>query len=588
MPFDPKQYIAEKTGQAAPSGGFDPKKYISEKSGNAQPSQDAPADSVFADKENRYRPNMAAAAVNGLQKGGSLSFAPIGAAGLSALISTLKGDNPVSGIGQAYRNAKEDIHDKQRSLEETYPKMTAATELLGSLVPAAFTGGESTLAGMLKSGAKIGGGLAFANSPAELTTGNPEEYKKALEDTLEGAGYGMGTNALFHGALNTVAPEALKRFANRRIAKATGVLKNDIKNLEAAPVYEKGKLVPGVSQLDQYGDQLFKNNIVPTFGNPETILDNARRVKATEGKNIGNMINKFDENYNNINTPVATSHEIFPTPSKIADEVQALQDKTLGPRGVPLNVTDASNQALQKIGEDVSQYGNTPITFKEAQELKQFLKKAAYDPVTGKPIESDLGQAAHKGYGVVNRNIENAAEQNASFSGNDELSDRYINSKKAYGTADIAENASLGKTSANLAHSDIGLIPAVMGAAQAAHGNPAIIGGVLATKAWNTAGPALTGHAANQLSKASGFVHNVGSAIYAIPKAGLKAFANKLITTGPESDVKIGQLLLKAAEKDDVGKNAILFTLMQQPAYRDLINNYYNQPNQETPPIPGK
>lgn len=57
---------------------------------------------------------------------------------------------------------------------------------------------------------------------------------------------------------------------------------------------------------------------------------------------------------------------------------------------------------------------------------------------------------------------------------------------------------------------------------------------------------------------------------------GLTKFADSISSSG-DAGQKIASVFREAANRDSVGRNALLFTLMQNPAYREVINNFLGE-----------
>lgn len=524
-------------------------------------------DSVLQKPEDRFRPNELLAAINGLTKGATLNLAPIGAAGLAAAMSTLKGETPVSGFGDAYRNARDDIKAKQHVLEEAYPKTTTATEFAGGVLPAMLTGGESlvpTLGNVARTEAKAGAVLGFANSPVDVSKAiahpidNSDALTEAGWDTLRGGATGGVTGGVVHKLLGALGPEALNSFANRRFLNSTGI---------RGAAYKK--LVKN-GTAEEVGGRLKDMGITGGFHSPEEILENARVAKGLKGQAIDNNIEQFDS---------SGKLSTLPDPVKMG---QAVQEQLKNPLTETLSkqgykTVAGKSAVVDNILDDIASHGNAQMSFKEAQKLKMMLKEAAFTP-TGEIADKN----AYRAYGIVNKEIEDAGEKTAEAIGVPGLKDEYVGNKKDYSAADIAEKASTGKVAADAVNRDLSLTDYIAGGAAAMHhGNPGIAAAALTNKAFRTYGSGLAGEVARGASKVSSGVLQGAQSLYALPKQGLQNFAKKLLS-GNSTDQKLGKLLMNATERDEVGKNALLFTLMQTPTYRSLVDNYLQENSSPT------
>lgn len=464
----------------------------------------------------------------------------LGAAG-KALMDTVTGITSPEDTLENYRRQRDLLRQEFKKNTEANPKTNFVGNLLGSVALPANLLGETKPGFNLATagtGAALGGIAGLGGSEADLTkSGNTSQ---ALTDTATGAAMGGLTGPILSGLLNKLSPESLQELAQRRAVKATGIAKPQYKNLMKN------------NQVGEIGQRLLDEGVVTPLANPGDILERSQDLKQKAGSQISDVINTLD------NSGVVST---MPDPTKAATEIESqLKPKLTNPQGAPYQTTKAQNTVVDNILEDIKSHGNTPITFEEAQAFKQMLKQAAYNG-KGEVVDEN----AHKAYGIVNKWIENAAEQTAENSSQPGLLDKYINAKKNYNTGIQAENASFNKEAASAVNRDLGLTDYVAGAAgAAAHGTPGGLAAAGFNKIAKTYGNSLMATGANATSK-----------IFSMPKQGLQQVAQYLSTQG-ETGQKLGQLLNQAAERDDVGKNALIFTLMQQTPYRDLLNTHFN------------
>lgn len=62
-----------------------------------------------------------------------------------------------------------------------------------------------------------------------------------------------------------------------------------------------------------------------------------------------------------------------------------------------------------------------------------------------------------------------------------------------------------------------------------------------------------------------------------MPKERLGQLGQSLIQSNSEVGQKLGNILMNASQKDDIGRNALIYSLMQNPAYREMMNNLQKQ-----------
>ncbi len=469
---------------------------------------------------------------SGLVEGMAGGFSDeLGGAG-KALMDTITGITPVSDTLENYRRQRDLLRQDFKTNAAANPKTALLGNLIGSAaIPMGALEGTSSVG----KGLALGGAAGLGGSEADLTKGDAGQ---ALSDTASGAALGGITGPVLEKLLGTISPEKLLAFANRRSLNQTGI---------KGAAYKK--LVQG-GNAEDVGQRLHDMGITGAFKSPEEILEAAQNAKQEAGQNIG-------ENLKTLDQPGVTPEN--PNPQNLIEKLQEQrQPGLLNNQGDPYKTTSTNNTQLNNIVDDINSHGLNNVSFEEAQRLKMMLKKAAYD-ANGNIINDEANAA----YGIVNKEIENAAEKKADVIGIPGLKNEYVNNKKNYSSADIAERASTGKVASDAVNKDISLTDYIAGGAGAlTHGNPGMIAGALANKAARTYGNGILGGVARGASQ-----------IFSMPKQGLQTVANGLMSQG-ETGQKLGNLLMQAAERDDVGKNALLFSLMQQPQYRELLKTH--------------
>lgn len=573
MAFNPDEYLKQKKAAgSAPSKSFDPDAYLKSKKAQTPPisGDDAAfAGSVFREDDN-FSVNAPTALLSALGDSITLGADKLGVAALSAGKDVLTGEVPLDQAVQRYREYRDDLTNKRALLEEAYPKLTLAGQLGGSVVPALFLSGEAALAkgasGLakiveaMKTGTKAGSIMGFTHSDGDLTKSfqDPNQAIEVAKDTIEGAGIGAGGGLVTQSLLNMVNPKYLEKVARHRAAKASGIDKKTYKHLYKTPRKDvAGNIIEGETGIDEYGQRLLDNKISTPFASPEDMYIRSQELQEKAGSKIGEIIKKLDSEGS-----VTTA----PDPSKVIPEIEKQIGKPLlNPQGQPYQTTASHHNVLQNIVDDIATHGNTPTTFEEAQALKLMLKEAAFGP-DGVTIAD---KQAHRAYGIVNKWIEDAAEATASQSTTPNLLAEYRNAKKDYQTGALSEKSALGKIAADGVNRDFSLTDYIAGGAGAvAKGDP-LTGATAAVtnKVMRTYGNNIAAGTARGASK-----------LFSLPKQGIQKVAQSLMSKG-ETGQKLGNLLLQAAERDDVGKNAILFTIMQQTAYKDLLNEHLGDPN---------
>lgn len=513
---------------------------------------------------------------------------PIGA--VKALMGLL-GKNTSSDEDVAnYAKARDVSKIEFNKAEKENPGSYLAGNLGGGILPAILTGGVSAEGSVAKGlssllGGSIGketaanaltgagygalGGVGSSN--ADLTKGQGSQL---LSDALKNAGVGAGAGAIVGKVAGALSPEALEEVSAKQAVSATDPTKGQAKALRKAP-----PAMEGGNRLVEQGKNLQSKYVGPSgesvgpivtpFASGETMLDRAEKLAEQSGKHIGEIIGELDGKYS-IDNPEIREH--FVNPTDIVSKIEDLQNQFVK-NGEIVPLYEGEYNKLQKAIDTVSKFGNNPIDFAEAHQLKQLISKSAYGN-KGELVDELMGNVR----GIVNDSIEDAADKVSSLTGDADLHNSYMNAKEYYRTAKDAMKSLEGKVAGNISGRDLGITDYMAGGlGLATHG---LTGGVAAA-------------GINKLSKnyganiaASGFknVANISSAInktfIKAPEA-IGAIGKQLASSGVPIEQRLGRVLVEASEKDDIGRNALIFSLMQNPVYRDMMAHIVSK--KETP-----
>lgn len=77
--------------------------------------------------------------------------------------------------------------------------------------------------------------------------------------------------------------------------------------------------------------------------------------------------------------------------------------------------------------------------------------------------------------------------------------------------------------------------------------------------------------------KVSNVMSSVNQKLINAPKESIVSFGQDLINSGGELETRLGNILVKAADRDDIGRNALIFSLSQNAAYRELLRKHIGQ-----------
>lgn len=526
--------------------------------------------------------------LRGAAQGATFGFAPAISGAVNSApdaLQSIMGDKSLSDLLESYRKNRDASKANFKQAEDANPKTYMAGNVAGALAPALLTGGASEVASIpglspavssgLLTGAKIGGFTGLGQSDADLTKG---EIPQALGDVAKGAIGGAALGGV-SSKLGSMLPESLadkfSSFANERALKATGIGKSQLKNIilndmktnafnsaeNNAPEIEDSVQKMGRLLLDKNPYQ--DTPVVSGPSSVEDVLANAQDLKNKAGKDIGDLLSKFDEHYD------STNNDYF-DPKKIGEQIQT---ELLDPLKVNGEITPVSGSAantVQNVLDTLKRYGNNPIPFEQAQQLKQLISKITNYETPGSANNQIMRQAS----GIINSGIEDAADAVTKNSGSDDLLDKYLKAKDLYKTASTAVNAASQKTAGNMVNRDFGLTDYISGDIGAHIGGPAmgIVGG-LGNKLSKTYGNSSLATGANAVADG---INRVSNTLSKAPKEAISNLGKQMSLSMNPIEQRLGGVLAQASDRDDVGRNALVFSLMQNPTYREILNKHLN------------
>lgn len=576
MPFDPKSYLAEKT--QGTSGNFNPQAYLSQKLGKVTSSPP------------EEEPGQLEALTRGTANSASFGFAPSITGALEATpkaLDALSGQGGMADILAAYNKAREESKAKYDAAEKAHPYTSLAGGVAGGLIPALLTGGasavESGIGGAMGMGAKIGGLSGLGHS---VSSG--EGLQDTVKDTLSGAGSGALVGGALHGAgkLLSGTPEFLESEANNRALKSTGMGKAQVKNLIQQDVRSNAFTGGDQNSIQKIGSLLLEKNpyqeeaVVSKFATPEVVLQRTSDLADKAGNHIAEILGKMDESFNSENPAIISK---FFNPSTAASEIE---NQLLVPLKVNGNIPPLSKPiagTIQNVLDTVNQYGNNPIPFAKAQELKQLITGLTTYESEGSPTQQVLRRAG----GIINKAIEDSADDVVKNSGQMELNGLFKQAKNYYGAAKTAETAAIGKTAGNMVNRDFGITDYMSGVAgAAAHGTPGVAVGMVANKVAKSYGNPFVANMANSAAKGTKAISNqvsdVTKSLTSLPKEAIVSYGQSLTQNPNPLAQKLGNILTGAGERDDIGRNALIFSLMQNSGYREFLTNHFGGNNNGT------
>lgn len=536
-------------------------------------------------------------ALRGAAQGATFGFAPAIAGAAEAIPTAL---NAASGTGSmqdildAYRKARDASKTKFDAAEKANPKTFMAGSLAGGLAPALLTGGASAEGSLAKglasslpvSAETAAGALTGAGYGALSGAGQAVSSGEGLEQGAKDVAANAAGGALLGGAASKLGqtlgavPEALDSFGNKQAIEATGANKGMIKQMlgkdarassYAASVGEENpeSMVQKTGALLSEPNDLMPTPVVTPMSSAQTILDRSSNLKNAASQKMGEISKQLDTSFTEADPDIKAK---FFNPQDAAKEIET---QLLDPIRVNGEVPPAAiptARAIQTVLDTVNQFGNEPIPFEQAQKLKSLLTNLVNYGTEG----SESNQILKRAGGIIRAGIDDAAKAVADDAGSPELADQYLKAKDLYGAADIASKASQAKVAGGMANKTISLSDLGAGAAGVALAHSPI--GALAVPAKMYLEK--YGHAtlAAGAKGTSDIMSSLSNALTSAPKESIVNMGQKLIQSGGQLETSLGNVLVKAGDRDDIGRNALMFSLMQNAGYRDLLRKQMGMP----------
>lgn len=373
-----------------------------------------------------------------------------------------------------YQEFRDEERGKNAAAEAANPKSYGAGEIGGMTATSFLPGmGEVNAAKM----AALGGLQGLGHSQADLTRGN---YKGAALDTGKGAaaGYvgGLAGEGISKGLTNATNPEWWQGIANTRASKALGFTKRFLNRPD--------KLAAAKSA----GQTMLEEGVVTPLATTE---DMAARVTALQQKS-GQGIGDFLENTGGQGLD----------PNKAIAAIEELRPVERGGHYTPIH------KSLDKAIETIQAHGNSPIPWKEANEIKTLLQDVSKFNSNTDALTTMTNRRAAGAYrGTLDDMLESASKEQPPFlktvraTGQPgEISppggvwegiepdttgrrfDQFLRDKKVFGAAARAEDALNNRLSSEIGNKTIGLTDTIAAAGELAAGNPMAAGGLLGAK----------------------------------------------------------------------------------------------------------
>lgn len=568
-------------------------------------------------------PSLTEALARGAAQGATLGFSDEIAGGLGAIRDVAQGSvDPTTQLLEAYRRHRDESREANDAAQKAHPTASFGANLAGGLLPALLTGGlgevgaGASALSKIGSAAELGAGFGavtgLGDSNADLTQG---DTRSALSDIAKGAvggaafGGALGTVGQGLGALNKL--ESVNNVTNAFKLGADGVSLVGKKALQ--DIGQKGRtlakdyLIPSLKGEYSSKGQAIASEIEKEGTSPKDVSEWITTIKAKIAKlsdknpseaqdkaNLTDLIEKFTTP-EEIETVAPMEEHPNETKTFTLDQLNNLGDsgnevptftpdqlENLGPESsIPVTqappglsvddmtdlkraLYDFNNNAASNEGGSVAKFGSEGIREAIANASPSVAEaNSEFKPIANATKLLKLKNAGGS-FKPENTQVENLNTYISRYKDNTRAGD--VARSRINGALDLIrqtnpELADTMQAKINETAQQMYLGRKASNETLFGHGISGIIGGA-STKAANVGGQVYGG---------------ISKILVGLPKEGLKTVASHISETGGEVGQKLGNVLNEAADRDDIGKNALIFSIMQQPAYRQLLDSYNDQ-----------
>ena len=584
--FDPQAYLAQKQAllqQAQAPAAFSPQAYLAKKQSAMAGPQELPG--------------IPESLARGIEQGATFGFGDEINGALQA--AKEKGlENSPEDIMDLYKKHRDESRAAMKLAETTNPIASGIGNIAGAALPAIASAGtslapEAGLAGAMKFGAATGALSGLGNSEATTLPG-------AASDVAVGGVLGGGLGAGLHGL-------------------AEGVLKPIGNTLaDIGPLGTMGKAfsqgVSGRKLFGTSGAKAVNEEFGTTLGNASNTVQNAlNESSASKAAALNGSPNQVDITdwvkgvigglkSTRANNPFSSDvQDLNKVQSLITDFVAGNPDLNIAGKGTMVDPRDLE-MLKRKLGA-MGTEGDSPLNTSVG---KQFVNRLL------SPMGDRTPNLTEQSFGlpddftslkeVLNNHVGGLDEQNQRIHqlmtaldlmpNTNTVANAQNTTTAGLGASDKL-NAFLGALPSDVSN-QIGPQMADIGQAQNIS-NKIQTGGLSHSWLANSAaggaysGANAAGLAVGGIGRAlgSGIGKGIAPGTYAATAAGtlrdmapeaLGSLAQNLKASGDDVGQKLGSVLEQASQRDQTGRNAILFTIEQNPLYRDAISKVTKQP----------
>ncbi len=520
-------------------------------------------------------PGMIESALRGVEQGATLGYGDELNSGLETLLNQATGNSKGLNILDEYRKHRGESREKFAAAEKENPITSTLSNLAGGVLPALASGGgslpEQGLAGVAKMGAAYGALGGLGNSEADLTKG---EVNKAASDAVTGGLMGAAV-APVAGKIGDTLLKPLVRGVGHvadigPIASATESFKQGALNGRVL-FNKKGEAALG-QEISGAVDNL-ANDVKEKLGsasaaklkNVLTPGDNADlRDWATSAEDMMNTLQQ------NAGADVRVEKDIARVREIISRHLQGVEES-----GIPGKGTTPTTAQAETLLRQLGSLGSAPESSGlQSNEGKELINRLV-SPITREQNLSDVNMGGlPEGYQslkeLVNQTRPGLDEQNAAISRLTKAKEQLpeigdvVNLQKQ-NPSGLESTKKFNGLMGNLSpEQQAKYVPQFQDLSKAKGVAEAITNSGGLSKDFFSKVGAKVGYGAPNL---------VGNVLYSLTPDAIRNLGLRIAQGGTPAHQSLGRVLSQAADKDQIGRQALFFALQQNPEYRKILTD---------------
>lgn len=436
---------------------------------------------------------------------------------------------------------------------------TVATSLIPGasfLLPAK---GASTVANIGR--AALGGAVTGAG----LSNSSPTESFDSASNLASDVASGAALGAVTQGALkkvgdliSSIRPDALKKFAASKAAKAAGAMTKDFSNSK--------------DNLESVGRELLDKKIVTAFASLDDVMKRSKDVKNKAGQEIGDILSKADDVVKTAEDVIENGY--LPEANRILAKTHIADNYKVSMQNIANRIQselvepNTSNpflkgevSKLSKLAEDFASKSSKSLS--EARNMKtaagklvkfnsdtvpEAFKKQAYGIIASE-IENVVGKVANLEKTLIQNDPTIEASLQKAYP---DLLTSFKKANEEYGAAEGVRKMAKSRLGATQSNRGVSLTDTIMAGAGIAGGGP------------------VQGLALGALNKLG---RKYGATLQAV---GADKLAD-ILAKSPNSLGRFGAMLEDAAKNGPIPLLAAHRALMSNPDYANIVENFEPQ-----------